>query len=239
MHYLELTLPRPEENLACDEALLDTCEEGQAPPILRFWEPRQPFVVLGYGNKIDTEVNVDFCEQNSISILRRCTGGGTVLQVPGCLNYSLILPISSETQLHTVSATNRFITGRNADALAELTRLPVRVEGCTDLGLNGLKFSGNSQRRRKNSLLFHGSFLLSADISLIEKTLALPSKEPDYRQNRSHADFLINLKVSAAEIKAVLRNVWGASQLLINFPHHRVTALCREKYDLASWNRKF
>jgi lipoate-protein ligase A len=239
MRYLELTLPRPEENLACDEALLDACEEGQAPSILRFWEPRQAFVVLGYGNKIEVEVNVDFCEQNSIPVLRRCTGGGTVLQAPGCLNYSLILPISSETELHTVSATNRFIMRRNADALANLTGLPVRVEGCTDLGLNGLKFSGNSQRRRRNSLLFHGSILLSAEISLIEETLAVPSKQPDYRHNRSHADFLTNLNVSAAEIKAVLRNVWGASQLLINFPHDRVTALCREKYDLACWNRKF
>ena len=239
MQYLDLTLARPEENLACDEALLDACEEGEAPPILRFWEPRQAFVVLGYGNKIQTEVNVDFCEQNWIPILRRCTGGGTVLQAAGCLNYSLILPISPEAGLDTVSATNRLIMSRNSEALAELTRLPVHIQGFTDLSLNGLKFSGNSQRRRKNSLLFHGSFLLSADISLIEKTLALPTKQPDYRQNRSHADFLTNLNVSAAELKAALRKIWGASQLFTDFRHDRVTALCREKYDLDAWNRKF
>src|SRR6267142_1472838 len=93
MKYIDLTLPTAAENLACDEALLDLCEEGYEHEILRFWEPREHFVVLGYANKIASEVNVPACKTNHVSIFRRCTGGGAVLQGPGCLNYSLVLKL--------------------------------------------------------------------------------------------------------------------------------------------------
>ena len=39
MQLLDLTFPTPEENLACDEALLEMCEQGYDREILRFWEP--------------------------------------------------------------------------------------------------------------------------------------------------------------------------------------------------------
>ena len=59
MNYLDLTFPTPEENLACDEALLDWCEAGDGPEVLRFWEPQQHFVVVGYSNRVEREVNVE------------------------------------------------------------------------------------------------------------------------------------------------------------------------------------
>ena len=58
MNYLDLTLPTPAENLAADEALLDQCEAARAGAVLRFWEPREHFVVVGYSNKVRTEVNL-------------------------------------------------------------------------------------------------------------------------------------------------------------------------------------
>ena len=93
MKYLDRTLRTPQENLAADEALLDWCEEESADEILRFWEPRQHFVVLGYSNRTRTEVNLDSCKKLDVPVLRRCSGGGTVLQGPGCLNYALLLRI--------------------------------------------------------------------------------------------------------------------------------------------------
>ena len=80
MNYCDITLPTAEENLACDEALLELCEEGLADEVLRFWEPAQYFVVLGYANKVVDEAHRELCEFNAIPILRRCTGGGAVFQ---------------------------------------------------------------------------------------------------------------------------------------------------------------
>src|SRR2546429_10004517 len=144
MKYCDLTLPSAEENLACDEVLLDLCDEGDAGEVIRFWEPAQYFVVVGYGNKLATEVNVPFCQLNTIPVLRRCSGGGTVLQGPGCLNYSLILRIDSDPALQTVTGTNRFVMERNRAALETLlTRSSRRQEA----------LSPNSQLPTSNSQL--------------------------------------------------------------------------------------
>src|SRR6267378_2931356 len=180
MNYLDLTFPTPEENLACDEALLDWCDAGDGPEVLRFWEPRQHFVVVGYSNRVEREVNVAACQKLGIPILRRCSGGGTVLQGPGCLNYSLILRIDSDPALQTVTGTNRFVMERNRAALENLLSRGSRrkealssksalrtphsafsVCGHTDLAIDGRKFSGNAQRRKRCAFLFHGSFLLN------------------------------------------------------------------------------
>ena len=61
MKLLDLTLATPAENLACDEALLNSAEAGDGGEILRFWEPREYFVVVGYANKVKPEVNVAAC----------------------------------------------------------------------------------------------------------------------------------------------------------------------------------
>jgi lipoate-protein ligase A len=239
MKLCDLTLPTPEENLACDEALLDLCEAGDSDELLRLWAPSQYFVVVGYANKAATEVNLPMCRKLTIPVLRRCTGGGTVLQGPGVLNYSLILRIDESGPCHSIPATNQFILERHRDALATLVPTPVEWRGQTDLAMGGLKFAGNAQRRRRRFLLFHGSFLLHLDLGLLEQVLPQPSRQPDYRVNRSHSEFLINLGVPDHAIKAALRQTWNATAPLDRAPFDQIARLVREKYALEDWNLRF
>src|SRR3974390_2970723 len=103
MKLLDLTLATAADNLACDEALLNWSETGHGGEILRFWEPREHFVVVGYANEVNREVNVAACREKKIPIFRRCSGGGTVVQGPGCLNYALILNIATRPSLATIA----------------------------------------------------------------------------------------------------------------------------------------
>jgi lipoate---protein ligase len=237
--YCDLTLPAAEDNLACDEVLLDLCESGACDEVLRFWEPNQYFVVVGYANRTTTEVNLDFCRKQTIPVLRRCSGGGTVLQGPGCLNYSLILRCDACRSLHSISGTNEFVLQRHQQTLSTVLRAPVEKKGHTDLAIGGLKFCGNAQRRRQRFLLFHGSFLLHLDIGLMERTLPLPSRQPDYRTDRSHADFLMNLNVPAPLLKEALQKAWGATEALAQLPFEPIAALVEQRYGRDEWNLKF
>jgi lipoate---protein ligase len=237
MKLLDLTLPTPAENLALDEALLDACDSGQGGEVLRFWESPQYFVVVGYANKIDVEVNRPACEAAGVPILRRCSGGGTVVQGAGCFNYSLILRIADHPQLETIPQTNCFIMNRQAAALRTIVDGNIEVRGHTDLALDNIKFSGNAQRRKREALIFHGTFLLNFDLSLAEKLLRMPSKEPDYRQNRSHLQFLTNLLISKEKVKAAVQKVWAAEGGLEAIPS--VTSLVEQKYGRNDWNFKF
>lgn len=260
MTFLDLTFDIPAENLACDEALLDFFEQKGGEGVLRFWEPKNYFAVVGYANHVQKEVNVPACEEENIPILRRVSGGGTVLQGPGCLNYSLIARVEEGGPLRSITTANRFIMERTREALQKLlsagdrgeqtqikksqglviSAATINIRGCTDLTLGpALKFSGNAQRRKKHFLLFHGTFLLQFDISLIEKFLRMPSQEPDYRGNRSHKDFLTNLDLPADAVKSALREAWKAAQPLEVVPHDEIALLARDKYVTKEWNFKF
>lgn len=246
MKFLDLTFPTPAENLACDEALLDWREEDGGEGILRFWESQELFVVVGYANKIEAEVNVANCEARKVPIFRRCSGGGTVLQGPGCLNYALVLPMAEHSSLAGISGANKFIMEHNREAIQTVTgSSTVQVQGHTDLAIHQAsssvfkKFSGNSQRRHKNFLLFHGTFLLNFDLPLVGELLKFPSRQPDYRADRSHLDFLTNLDLPASAVKTAMQHVWKAKEPLQHSPLQRVSKLAREKYATREWNMKF
>lgn len=237
MQHLDLTWAEPEMNLACDHALLDACEAGHLNGVLRFWAPTNYFVVVGYGNRIGTEVNAAACAAKGIPVLRRCSGGGTVLQGPGCLNYALIAP--AEGPMATITGANRYIMEAHQQVFTELLGQPVHTLGITDLAVGGRKFSGNAQRRKRNWLLFHGTFLLGMDIPLIETLLRRPSLEPDYREGRSHEAFLMNTGLNAETIKAALRRLWGATEPATLALEQETRQLVEEKYSRPEWNRKF
>ncbi|HXR04761.1 MAG TPA: lipoate--protein ligase family protein [Verrucomicrobiae bacterium] len=240
MKLLDLTLFTPAQNLAFDEALLDWCENGAAEEVLRFWESPRYFIVVGYANKVAAEVNVAVSETKGIPIYRRCSGGGTVVQGPGCLNYALFLEIAEDGSLHSISSANRFIMERNRGAIMSLfPNAEISARGHTDLCLGDLKFSGNSQRRRKHSLLFHGTFLLNFNLALVSEVLRMPSKQPDYRKNRVHAEFLTNLNLPAEKVKSALQEAWGADSPLKHPPLGNAAALARDKYATPGWNQKF
>src|SRR2546430_4823585 len=99
MHFLDLTLPSAAENLALDEALLLEAEAGRGGEVLRLWEWPTPAVVLGSACVLRDDVDEDACTAGCVPILRRASGGGTVLLGRGCLCCSLVLSMESAPEL--------------------------------------------------------------------------------------------------------------------------------------------
>ena len=239
MHYFDYTTSDAETNLAIDEALLDAAEENGGPEILRFWEPSYPFVVLGVSKKYQEEVFVDACEKENISILRRCSGGGTVIQAPGCLNYSVILKIQPTSSFQSLSETTHFVLNLNRKALATVTDKSIDIQGISDLASDGLKFSGNAQRRKKNFSLVHGTFLYNINAFQIQKFLREPKDQPEYRAKRPHEQFVKNIDLSPEAIKTALTKEWNAQTAPVTLNQSHIQTLIKEKYGNKDWNRRF
>ncbi len=238
MHLLDLSFNTPEENLACDEALLEHREQDLGPEILRFWESQRPFVVLGLSKKVTEETQQNFCETQGIPILRRASGGGTVLQGPGCFNYSLILKIKDEISSKDITQANQFVMAENKKALSPLFKDEILIQGITDLCVGQRKFSGNAQKRKKNYYLFHGTILTHFDLSLIEKTLLLPEIRPEYRENRTHLDFVMNTQLDNKQIKDQFIRHWKAEKEFTDVPTEIIKKLVEDKYSRKEWNYK-
>jgi lipoate-protein ligase A len=128
---------------------------------------------------------------------------------------------------------------RMRSAISPLLKKPVEVQGHTDLAIGGLKICGNAQRRKKRFLIFHGSFLLGLDFEMVERTLRMPSKQPEYRRSRRHRDFLMNLEIPASEVKMAFRKCWSAEEQMSELPEEQIGNLVEEKYGRREWNLKF
>jgi lipoate-protein ligase A len=218
---LDLTLPSPAENLALDEVLLEYLEEQDRTPILRLWESDRYFVVLGRSSCLNEDVHIDACRRDRIPILRRASGGGTVLQGPGCLSYAIVVPIRLHDDFRDIRLTNRFTLQRIADALARW-QPTIEVQGISDLAVMGRKISGSAQRRKRNVLLFHGTILYKMDAQTISRYLKQPKRQPEYRADRPHREFLTTIDAPLEEIKRAIANVWHADGEVKPWPQARM-----------------
>jgi lipoate-protein ligase A len=237
MLFLDLTLPSLAENLALDEALLLEAEAGRGGEILRVWEWSKLAVVLGAGCRLAEDVDETTCQADGVPILRRASGGGTVLLGAGCLCYALVLAYDRSPALREIRPSYAYILGRSQEQLAAV--LPhTEQAGVSDLALAGRKFSGNAQQRKQGFLLHHGTLFYNFDLSRVGRYLRMPPRQPDYRQSREHAAFLMNLPVDASELKRRLRDAWKAWDDTLAWPELIVAQLVAQKYTAADWVRR-
>ena len=189
MEVLCWSAPTVAENLAFDEALARSAwETGQH--LLRFWWGGPPAVVLGFSERPEQVVDTAACSRLGVDVLKRCTGGGTVLQTSGVLNYSLVMPSSDR---YNVRAGFRQGTDLVCAILAAFGVDGV-PQGTSDVAVGDRKISGNAQARRWKALLVHGTLLADLDFSLSEEVLRHPLREPAYRRGRGHRDFMVTLR---------------------------------------------
>ncbi len=231
----------PEENIATDEYMLLKAERGQMGETLRFWETKDHFVVVGKTGKVREECHVLKCREDQVKIIRRISGGGTVLQGPGCLNYSLILSVDIGNGMSSVNSSYRFILGSIIDTFKK-KGLDAGYVPVSDMAIGDKKFSGNAQARKKKFFLHHGTFLYRFDLEKITEYIKYPPKEPEYRQGRGHSHFVTNISFSRTEIEDVIISSFGNISREYS-PDERdkrgIECLINEKYRKDSWNLLF
>lgn len=201
MRLIDSRPPDPLGNVAFDTALFRELEDGGAEETLRFWESREPAVIMGSFGAIAREIHEDACIADGVPVVRRISGGGTVVVGRGCLNYSLVLSLEARPGLRHVSRSYAAILGRIVQAL-EVPGLKVR--GLSDLAIRDRKVAGSAQRRGRRALLHHGTILYAFDASTMERYLKTPTHQPAYRAGRRHTAFVTNAPIEPAAVEAAL-----------------------------------
>ncbi len=237
MWFLDLTLPSLEENLALDEALLLEAEAGRGGEVLRFWEWPEPAVVLGSGSMLAEDVHEAACAANGVPIVRRSSGGGTVLLGAGCLVYTLVLAYDRAPALTSIPSSYAFILEQLRLGLEGVLPGTERA-GTSDLAAGGRKFSGNAQQRKRHYLLHHGTLLYDFDLEQVGRYLHLPSRQPDYRMGRAHRLFLRNFPLRRADLERRLRGAWEADAGVHSWPESVTQQLVAAKYTRSEWLRR-
>ena len=163
---------------------------------------------MGIGAVWRDEVRGDACRAAGAPILRRCSGGGTVLVGRGCLSYSVVLDMQARPELRVPRESYRHLVPPLARALSALGP---RVEhaGLSDLACGGRKVGGTAQKRKQRYLLHHGTLLFDLDVAAMDRLLGRPPDEPSYRAGRVHSEFVANLPLMREQLEGAVRTAYG------------------------------
>ena len=205
MILIDTTFTTPAENLAFDEAMLEVADrdtetslERLIPEVLRLWEMPTPCVVLGRASKWAEEASAIACERDSVPILRRVSGGASIVAGPGCLMYSVLLSYQIRPAWRMLDIAHSEVMTRMRQAVQNSlnslnTPVQIDLKGTCDLTLTNRKFSGNALRCKRHWMLYHGTIMVAMPLEWITEYLFEPPRQPDYREKRVHSSFVVNL----------------------------------------------
>ena len=210
----DISFTDPIKNLLYDDVLLHLADKVEPQEYLRFWMSPVYFAVLGRISKEEEDINFEAMKADGVEVLRRSSGGGTVIQGPGCLNFAVVADKNKNKSLDDLKQSYVIILENIKEAL-RACGVETKVMPISDVALlNDKKISGNAQKRGRRFILHHGTVLCDFDLSVIKKYLHMPTQMPDYREGREHLAFVDNCGLSVEEVKKSIQSVFTPEQVM-------------------------
>ena len=159
------TITCPFTNLAIEEYLFNTIYEPNCDIFHVYRNSRS--VILGRNQNPFKELNFELIIKDSVPVVRRQSGGGTVYHDLGNTNYLHIMPRSRFDRKFSVGMVNR--------ALHELD-IPSFVNNRHDIYVGDKKVSGSAFKLVKDKAYHHGTMLIDTELDKLTKYLHPKSK---------------------------------------------------------------
>jgi lipoate-protein ligase A len=190
-----------------DSNMLRSGDSGKG---LKVWVPKNLMVVVGKGSDPEEELLAENILLDHIPVIRRGTGGCAVVLSPEMVVVSFVVKNNPERKQNEYFS--RFVNAI-VGAFKKLGVRDIEMRGISDIAINGLKVAGSSIFRSKHYVFFHSIINLAGNTRPMERYLKLPPREPDYRMNRSHKDFVTSFKeagydIDILELEEKLKSEW-------------------------------
>ncbi|NCC81488.1 MAG: lipoate--protein ligase [Clostridia bacterium] len=163
MIYVVNDSDNPFFNHAIEEYIIKNIEEDA----FILWKNR-PSILIGRNQNTLTEIDYEYVRQEKIDVVRRLSGGGTVFNDLGNINFTFITKKAQDGS----SLSNGFEKFA-LPVIKALQSLGVNAvfTGRNDITIDEKKFSGNAQYHYKDKTLHHGTLLFSGNLERLAKAL--------------------------------------------------------------------
>lgn len=218
IHLIQLKNTPIFEQLQLEEALLRSDERSFC--IINHGSAKA--IILGISGDPAAHLNVDAVRKAKIPVIKRFSGGGTVIVDENTLFITFIIA-KDHLDIHPFPEP---ILRWSADLYTDAWHIPHFQLRENDYCIGEKKCGGNAQYIKKDRWLHHTSFLWDYSEKNME-LLRLPDKRPKYRHNRPHKDFLCRLK-----------EYGSMDQLIDRLKEALVKRLYISNFPLSSWKEK-
>jgi lipoate-protein ligase A len=151
-------------------------------------EGSAPAIVMGISGKPQELIHQENLTKDPILVMKRFSGGGTVVVDEETIFISFIC----SRDLHDFPLYPEPILRWSEQIYKEAVQLPLFSLRENDYVIGMRKFGGNAQYIRKDRWLHHSTLLWNYKKERMDLLLH-PKKTPNYRENRSHEEFLTRL----------------------------------------------
>lgn len=175
---------------------------------IKIWQPENTYIVLGRSDRAEDAVNFDYSATEPIFVVKRPSGGHTVVVSPKTLVISAIF---RDSQIKSKGIFRKM----NAHIISVLQTLGVKnlhEKGISDISIGNKKILGSSIYKNPKYTFYHAVLNHSEDVDLIQNLLKYPKNEPDYRKGRSHKEFVTSIleagyNISINQLANNLKNI--------------------------------
>ena len=130
----------------------------------------EPTVIFGRNQVLENEVNLEYCREHGVDIVRRKSGGGCVYSDLGNIMVSYISRRGEVSEVF-----DRYMTALT-QALRDLG-VPAEKSGRNDIMLDGRKISGNAFHQLPDRSIVHGTLLYSTDLEALTEAIRPPEEK--------------------------------------------------------------
>ena len=126
-----------------------------------------PTVIIGRNQDLEAEVNLEYCKEHGVRIVRRKSGGGCVYSDMGNIMISYV-----SAKGDTASVFEKFLSAMT-ECLSSLG-LDAEKSGRNDILVQGRKVSGNAMHQLPDRTIAHGTLLYDTDLDALEQAIRPP-----------------------------------------------------------------
>ncbi len=200
--------------LAVDEAIALSVAEQKTPVSLRLYTYRSHCALVGRFQRIENELNLEFCAEQNISVNRRPTGGGAILMGNDQLGVAwMVREQGGNTSPRGLMSE---FSGAIVEGLHSLG-IEAKFRGKNDLEVNGRKIAGlGIHRNAAGGFLFHASLLVGLNVELMLRALNVPLEKMDDKTINKIEERITTVKKETgreyhvSEVRQILEHAFSA-----------------------------
>ena len=159
----------------------------------------EPTVIIGRNQVLENEVNMPYCAEHGVQLVRRRSGGGCVYSDKGNIMISYV------SERGDVAA----VFDRYMSALAALLcdfGLPAVKSARNDILVDGRKVSGNAFQQLPGKSIVHGTMLYSTNLEALTEAIRPPVEKLQRHGVESVRQRVVNLE-EYKDVHPVLESV--------------------------------
>ncbi len=190
--FIDLDNPVPLVAQTFYEAVAEAVHNGDAPNTLIMLQPGSAYVCLGYHQDLEKEIDLEFCREKGLPVIRRSQGGGATYLDGDQVFYQVVAKESPVVPRNIEEMFERLLSV----TVETYRRLGVEAEfkPLNDVVVGGRKISGNGAGMHESASILVGNVILDLDYEIMARVLRVPDEKFRDKMAKSMRDWVTNLR---------------------------------------------